>query len=113
MIKYGTNEKNIDVTHICLSKLNFNDVIIIQHGDSNRSYYFSDPSSGIFKKVFIYIDDICYEYEHFYTIKIDLKNSYSITTINHNEIEQKISDIHNQLQFESGSLKEELAEQKM
>ena len=111
-IKYGIISNNIDVTDICLSKLTHNNIITIPSDESQRSYYFSDPLYGTLKKIIIINKDSITEYEHFYTIKINILDN-TITKINNNDINNKISDIHSKLKIKYGSLNDELPEQKM
>jgi FkbM family methyltransferase len=111
-ILYGLIDNNIDVTEICLSKMLHNNIITIPNDDINRANYFTDPLSGILKKVFIIINDNLTEYDHTYTIKIDVAD-YKITKINDNDINNKIASLHSKLQIKHGSLNEEFPEQKM
>jgi len=82
-ITYGTKNKNIDVTEVCLSKLNTNNTITIPSGDHNRANYFTDPIFGTLKKVFITNDENVVEYDDTLTIKINLVDK-NITTISDN-----------------------------
>ena len=111
-IMYGLKDNNIDVTEICLSKLNRNNIITIPNGDYNRAEYFTDPLIYIIKKVFIDINDNLTEYNDSYIIKINITD-YTITTINNNDINNKLANIHSKLQIKYGSFNEELPEQKM
>jgi FkbM family methyltransferase len=111
-ILYGLIDNNIDITEICLSKMLHNNIITIPNDDINRANYFTDPLSGILKKVFIIINDNLTEYDHTYTIKIDVAD-YKITKINDNDINNKIASLHSKLQIKHGSLNEEFPEQKM
>jgi len=115
-IKYGIDNNNSDVTDICLNKLIKNNIISIPSGEDNRSYYFTDPLYGIVKKIFIIIDNISYDYEYFYTIKINIIDN-TITTISdndiNNDINNKINIIHSKLNINYGNFNQELPEQKM
>lgn len=111
-IYYGTTNMRIDVTNICLSKLTNNNIITIPSGDGNRANYFSDPLHGILKKIIIINDDISSEYDELTQIKINLINN-TITTINENDINNKINNIHSKLKINYGSFNDELPEQKM
>ena len=106
-IKYGLSYMNIDVTNICLSKLNVNNIITIPSGDGLRANIFSDPLYRTLKKIFVYIDKNIYEYEDFYMIKINLLD-YTITTTGND-----IKLIHSKLKINYGSFNDELPEQKM
>jgi len=107
-ITYGLNDNNIDVTKICLTKLLYNNIIIIPSGDLNRSEHFTDPLINIHKKIFIEINGKITKYEEFCTIKIDTRN-YTITTINNDNI----AEIHSTLKIKYGFFTEEFPEQKM
>jgi FkbM family methyltransferase len=116
-ITYGIIDKKIDVTEICLSKLNKNNIITIPNNDHNRANYFTDPLLGIKKKVFININDNLNEYDDSYTIKINttdytITTITTITTINNND-NDKIKNIHSKLKIKYGSFDQELPEQKM
>jgi len=115
-IIYGIPNQWIDVTNICLQKLQKDNIIMIPHGDGNRSNIFSDPIYGTFKKIFIVINNDNYEYDDNLMIKINLTDN-SITSIKfneiNNEINSKINSIHSKLQLKYGSFEEELPEQKM
>jgi FkbM family methyltransferase len=104
-IEYGIANNNIDVTHICYSKLSKNNIIVIPLGDSNRASYFSDPLVGISKSIFITNDNVTTEYNQEYKIKIN--------TIDNTVQPNRLYDIHNRLQIKHGSFTEELPEQKM
>ena len=110
-IKYGTIHLNIDVTEICYNKLtNPKNVIRIPAGDGNRARIFSDPYYGVVKQIFITFDDATtIEYDYTKVIYINrLTNEITIYDINN-----KINDLHNKLQIQYGSFKEELPEQLM
>jgi FkbM family methyltransferase len=111
-IFYGIDNNNIDVTSICFSKLNYNNIITIPSGETSRSALFTDPTYGILKKIIIFNDDKLVSYEHFYTIKIDILNN-TITTQHENDIISKLENIHSKLNIKYGNFKDELPEQKM
>ena len=112
IIKYGIMNKNIDITNICLQKLNNNNIITIPSGDFNRAKHFRDPVVGIKKKIIIINNDELNEYEEQYIIKIDLiKNK--ITTIDDYYITNKLKKIHSKLYIKHGNFNDELPEQKM
>jgi FkbM family methyltransferase len=112
IIKYGISNCNIDVTNICLANLTNDNIITIPSGDFNRAHYFGDPINDVLKQIFIIIDDIINEYEHIYTININILTN-TITTINDNDINNKIANIHSNLTIKYGTFNEELPEQKM
>jgi len=111
-IYYGITNNQIDVTNICLLKLSNNNIINIPSGDKNRSNYFTDPLFGILKKIIILNDDNSSEYDHFTQIKINTINN-TITTINDNDINNKLNDMHSKLKLNYGNFSEELPEQRM
>jgi len=115
-IYYGLISYNIDVTDICFTKLQKNNIITIPYGDNNRSAYFGDPVNGTLKKIIIIKDNITYEYEDIYTIQINLINEdiqIIDNSIINNLIESKLADIHSKLVIKYGSFNEEFPEQKM
>jgi len=111
-IYYGILNNSIDVTDICIEHLKKNNIITIPYGDDNRAKYFTDPFFGIHKKIIIVNEEIPTEYEHFIQIKINILNN-TITTINENDINNKLQSIQSRLRIKHGSLNEELPEQKM
>jgi FkbM family methyltransferase len=111
-IYYGITNSLLDVTSICVEKLTNNNIITIPSGDNNRAFYFTDPLYGILKKIFIENNDTLTEYDDFTEIKINLLNN-TVTAINENEINNKITNIHSKLKINYGSFSEELPEQKM
>ena len=111
-ILYGSSNNNIDVTDICLSKLNNNNIITIPPGDVNRSNYFTDPSPGVHKLIFILNDDNSAAYDEFCTIKINLLNN-TVTTTSENDIINRLAIIHSTLKIMHGNFNEEFPEQKM
>jgi FkbM family methyltransferase len=112
-ILYGTTEKNIDITTICIEKLQNKNIITIPFGDFNRANIFTDPVTDILKKIFVIIDEnISYEYDDTLTIKINVLDN-TIVTISDTEINTKLQDIQSKLKINYGSFSEELPEQKM
>ena len=111
-IYYGITDSQIDVTHICLLKLTNNNIITIPSGDGNRSHYFTDPLFGIHKKIIILHNGILSEYDEYTQIKINMTTNI-ITTVNNNDINNKLNNIHSKLKLNYGSFNEELPEQKM
>jgi len=115
-IYYGVNDNSIDVTNICMEKLNNDNIITIPSGDLNRANYFTDPLPGVHKKIIIHNDNDIKEFDEYTQIKINtVDNSISIinNTSNKNEINTKIEEIHSKLKIKYGNFKEELPEQKM
>jgi FkbM family methyltransferase len=112
-IYYGIINKKIDVTDICLLKLNNNNFINIPNGDHNRARHFTDPLVNIHKKIFILNnDENLEEYDESYTIKINLIDN-TITSINSKDIDNKVYNIQSKLKIKYGNFNEELPEQKM
>jgi FkbM family methyltransferase len=112
-IYYGISYDNsIDVTDVCLTKLTKNNIINIPDNDENRAHYFTDPFYKILKKIIIKNNDNITEYDHYTPIKIDLINN-TITTINIQNINEKIEKIHSKLNIKYGNFNQELPEQKM
>jgi FkbM family methyltransferase len=111
-ILYGILDNSIDVTDICIEKLNQNNIITIPYGDENRASVFTDPLFGIVKQVIIENDGIITEYDIFTQIKINTLNN-QVTVTNENDINNKIAQIHSNLKIEYGSILYELPEQKM
>jgi len=111
-IMYGTINCNIDITEICLKKLLNNNIITIPSSESTRASLFKDPQIGVLKKILILIGNTLTQYDHFYTIKINISN-YIINTINDNEINYKTSEIQKKLKIKYGNFEQELPEQRM
>ena len=113
-IQYGVFNRYIDVTDICLSKLTKDNIITIPSGDCNRANYFTDPLPGIVKKIFILNNDVSTEYDQHTQIKIKIEiNVNTITSKNELNVDQKIKNIHSQLNIKHGTLWDEVPEQKM
>ena len=110
-IYYGITNNNMDVTDICKTKL-INNKLIIPSGDLNRANLFTDPLVGVHKYIIIEHNGILTEYDESVQIKIDGINN-TIETINENDLNNKLSDIHSKLKINHGSLNDELPEQKM
>jgi hypothetical protein len=111
-IFYGIDNNNVNVTSICFSKLNYNNIIIIPAGDISRARHFTDPVYGSYKKIIIFNDDKMMVYEHCYTIKIDVLNN-TITTIHEDDIMNKLENMHSKINIKHGTFSDELPEQKM
>jgi FkbM family methyltransferase len=111
-IYYGIPTHIIDVTDICLSKLQNNNIITIPSRDTIRASYFSDPLIGIHKSIIISINDEFVEYDEYKIVKIDLVSN-TIEAMGSNEINYKLSIIHSKLSIKYGNLYEEVPEQKM
>jgi len=112
IIKYGLIDNNIDITNICLSQFNNNNIIIIPPGDIDRAIYFTDPLPGILKKIFIYINDNLTIHEYNFRIEINILTN-TITSTNYNDIDSKMQNIHSKLKIKYGNFDQEVPEQKM
>jgi FkbM family methyltransferase len=113
-ILYGVVNNAIDVTDICLKKLQFGNVITIPSSDHDRSHVFSDPMFGTQKIIMIRQspDNYMIEYPVNFIIKIDLLNN-KIETTNIIDINNKLQNYQNKLLLNHGSFQEELPEQKL
>jgi FkbM family methyltransferase len=111
-IYYGIFNNKIDVTNICFTTLNRNNIITIPRRDSNRAAYFSDPLPGTLKSIFILFNGVINHYDESYTIKLNLTNK-TIDCTNNKLVDLKTSNIHSKLKIRYGSFNEELPEQKM
>jgi FkbM family methyltransferase len=113
-IYYGDINTKIDVTAICLYKLCNNNIITIPSGDSNRTYYFSDPLYGVLKKIYVISNKNVTECNSNCLIKINLiDNVITLKDNNDTTTDVKISIIHSKLKIKYGNFNEELPEQKM
>ena len=112
-ILYGTNEKKINVTNICLEELLENNIITIPAGDLNRSYYFTDPLSGIVKNIYVIINEIENEYSVSSVVSIDISNLNIENKNRKTGIFKKVKKIHESLQIKYGNFNDEFPEQKM
>lgn len=81
LIKYGIYTNNIDITNICMTKLNNSNIITIPAHDDNRTPFFTDPVYGVKKKIFIVLNDNINVYDDTCSISINLI-TYTITTDN-------------------------------
>ena len=113
-VLYGVSVINsIDVTERCLSKLTLDNIIRIPSGDKARSLILTDPYPGIIKRILVSFDDKEFEiYDHFTELNINLSNN-TIETFSVKDLDTKLNDIHSKLQFNYGSLIDELPQQKM
>jgi len=77
-IKYGTADIQIDVTDIVIRYHTVNNIMYIPKNDIPRAVLFSDPCVGIYKKIYVYVKDKIYVYDHTTDIYIDtLKSTIS------------------------------------
>jgi FkbM family methyltransferase len=110
-ILYGTYERNIDVTEICMTQLLKNNIITIPAWDIRRARYFSDPSFGTVKRIFVQKDNE----EMFQSINDTCSILINITdnTVICVNVDEKIREIHSHLTLNYGSFNDEYPEQKM
>ena len=111
-ISYGTIDKNIDVTEICLNKLTKNNIITIPINDHNRAKYFTDPVFFVKKNIYVLINDQLTEYADNVRIKINIINE-TIETKNTEQYISKLKNIHSKLRIKYGNFDEEYPEQTM
>jgi FkbM family methyltransferase len=111
-ITYGLEDKTVDVTIICLTKLLKNNIITIPSGDDARASFFQDPLFGTVKKIYILNGSTLTEYDANQTIKINIVDN-TIHSISNLEIDTKLSTIQSKLHLKYGSFEHELPEQKM
>jgi len=115
-IFYGLQNNCIDVTDICLTKLNNNNIIEIPAGDENRAKYFGDHIPFSLKNIYILNNGQLSQFEDFYIIKINtLDNTISTIIVNlrSDDVNNKLSIIHSNLKIKYGTFREEFPEQKM
>lgn len=111
-IRYGLNENTINVTEMCFKKLLVRNIIKIPACDIRRANIFTDPMYGISKNIYIYMNDTETVYDDNQNININIRDN-TITTIDENVINRKISEIHSTLKLNYGTLNDELPEQRM
>ena len=102
----------INVTDVCLSRKTQKNTVFIPSCDHKRALIFTDPYSGILKKIFIIHDDALKEFDDFHEITINLQDN-TIKTLNIKDIDSKLSIIQSKIHLSYGSLLDELPEQKM
>ena len=111
-IYYGIDSNLIDVTDICLTKLTYNNIIIIPADDNSRAKCFGDPIVGTVKMIYLFMSGALKHYTYEYTIKINMTDN-TVTTFHSNDTRDKILQIHSKLQIKYGSLFDEFPEQNM
>jgi len=115
IIKYGTNDKSIDVSDICYNKLCRNNIIKIPDGDKERSEYFGDPIYGYLKSIFI-IDEFneSFIFNDKTEIEINIETGLiSFNTNIYNKIVKKLKNIHSNLKNIYSDFSDEFPEQIM
>jgi FkbM family methyltransferase len=73
-VKYGTTDKNIDVTEISFQTLMKNNIIRIPKTDTSRAMIFSDPVPGVKKNILIYHREEVFSYNDTTEVYIDTLN---------------------------------------
>jgi FkbM family methyltransferase len=111
-ILYGIKNHYVNVTTICLSTLQYNNVITIPADDNIRAMYFNDHLVGTPKNVCIFHNNQFITYDDHYVIIINLLHN-SITATNNNDINNKVSALQSKLHMKYGTFNDELPEQKM
>jgi len=111
IFKYGTKEKNIDITNIVYEKCKNNNTnnIYIPGNDHERNKLFTDPMHKTPKIIIINYNDTITYFNINEEIHINLLNR-KITKSNN---EEKLRNIHKQLKLDFGSLNDEYPEQFM
>jgi FkbM family methyltransferase len=111
---YGILENMIDITDICNTTLNIDNVITIPKGDADRAKYFTDPLPGVLKTVYVLTNENTQltSYDHTCYITIDLQ-TLSVSASERDIKEDKLSNIHSRLKILYGSFTEEYPEQMM
>lgn len=122
-IYYGIEHNYKDITYVAMNKCVKNNILIIPAGDSNRSEIFGDPIFGTLKHIMIKnsnSNDKSKIFNHDQIISYNLnktdidsyKNYIKKNILNLSDVE-KLNFIHNNLNINFGSFKEEYPEQLM
>lgn len=111
-IYYGIPTQSIDVTDICYTTLQENQVITIPWGDTQRANHFTDPCYGIPKKIVIEHNHQVMEYDASYQIQIHTV-THDIQVLNEDSILTKLQALHETIVLKHGDFKDEIPEQKM
>lgn len=103
----------LDVTDVCMSRT-VNNIIYIPYGDTARAAIFTDPYSGVHKKIYVSLseDNDIKEYDEQFDLRINLSNN-TIDSLSIKDIDTKLNFIHNKLILQYGIFQDELPEQKM
>lgn len=125
-IYYGyDSEHYVDVTHIALNKCVSNNLIVIPKNDHLRANIFGDPYSGFLKHILI-VDNLNTQYKipHYKGAVIEFNSNYEDIVVNNSakfwyekigkfidNPDERLSELHNHLVFNYGSLSEEYPEQ--
>jgi len=126
-IKYGKDDRTIDITDICFSKYSNEGIIYIPENDNLRGAMFTDPFFGVVKNIYVY--DLEYDTtkpvvvcdSKTYLI-IDTKNNtiyenktpeYLKDIVQEPYIREKLKEIQNKLVIKHGDFTVEIPEQMM
>jgi len=112
-IFYGIENKYVNVTAICLSKLNCDNIITIPAGDHARAIHFIDHLVDIPKNITILHNHQLITYDASYTIKINLLNNTITANLSNEGINKKLRTLQSKLNLKYGTFMDELPEQKM
>ncbi len=121
--KYGTLDKNIDITHIVLEKITYKNIVKIPSSDLKRAELFTDPVLGVVKSIFIIAND---ENNTIYQI---LWNQYAFVDLIQNRVYvnetpdyidnmfpdylNRLKSIQDKLKIDYGNFNEEIPEMLM
>lgn len=112
-IHYGILSNSINVTDICVSKLNKRGKITIPFRDVIRSTCFTDPLVGVHKNIIIEDDaGVITQYDGNVQIEIDASTN-KVTAITDKHIYDRLIALQHTLQIKHGSFTDEFPEQKM
>ena len=91
-IKYGTLDRNIDITSISYETLMKNNIIRIPRSDTSRAMIFTDPTPGIKKDIIVFFNDERKSYNDTTEVYIDTINGkiYTIGEV----IPKHIADVY-------------------
>lgn len=119
---YGTDQphQRIEVTNLVLKTFRKGNIIRIPPSDHLRALIFSDPALGVLKHFYVVKENtVIYDADYNATVYIDLDTNEIYDQ--HNVIEkitniypnphEKLQQIHNQLKFDFGHIRDEYPEQ--
>ena len=109
-ITYGIINNTIDVTELCLTSLNNNNIITIPFDDNHRARIFTDPVPNVLKSIFITNNDnVTSKYDHTLNIFINIVTN-NISAI---DVNAKVLNIQSKLLIKHGIFCDEFPEQRM
>lgn len=121
-IYYGLINNKIDITEYCNKFLKKDKIIYIPSGDNNRAHYFTDPIYLTLKFIYVFVNNVYYEYDDTLYLCINTINStvnyckdfnMTFNIINNIENINNLNSIHNKLSIKYGKFEEEVPEQLM